>query len=123
MKINTILLSYSNRFEKTDNKISLEIHSRLKNTFLNWIDSLSVMKVQKGISRNMVLVDNYLFIKINEDIKDIYTLKKDNSFLVFFEANNAQVAFEKENIIDFFKKQVKKLIGMDVINYFITLSL
>lgn len=110
--------SYKAIFEKIDNKISLSIFDNLKLTLSNYIKKLNELNFKKGISRNECKYKDFLFIQINEDIRDIISLRKDTSFIVFFEANSDEDCFDKRKLIDFFEKQVLKLINISQVNYY-----
>lgn len=109
---------YKEIFEKTDNKISLTIFENLRLTISNFIERLTNLNYKKGISRNECKNKDYLFIQINEDIKDIISLRKVTSFIVFFEANTDEDCFDKRKLIDFFEKQFLELINIRHINYY-----
>lgn len=111
-------LSFKEKFENTDNELSLEIFSLLKITFNYWIDILDKTKFNIGVSRNIRMGKDFLLITIKDYIKKIVCHVDEISVPIFIDALDKKDSFDKEKLIVFFKNEIIELDRMELINYF-----
>lgn len=111
-------LSFKEKFDNTDNRLSLKIHSRLKSTFNNWINILNETDFNIGVSRNIRMEKDFLFITIKDYIKKIVCQVDETLVPLFIDALDKKDSFDKEKLIVFFNNKIIELNSIELINYF-----